>query len=194
MDELGPRSMPRSRRGLLAAAAVVPACPSHGVRGGGSLTARPGRLRGVDRHLAPVFHRNAMGFLTSASAIHARSPLGAEHFLAVAIELALKAYLLHRGITDDWNRVHIGHDLVKALKCARRAGLRDAPVGLMDVAEVLGPLYQSGAFATRSADPSYPGQWGDLSKTAHALIESIGFAIKRDHFGGRRGSGRVDVE
>lgn len=179
MDELGPRSIPRSRRSLLAAI-VVPAYPSHGGRSGGSLAARPGRLRGVDRHLAPVFHQNAMGFLTSASAIHARSPIGAEHFLAIAIELALKAYLLQRGITDDWNRVHIGHDLVKALKCARRAGLRDTPVGLMGVAEVLGPLYQSGAFATRSADLSHPDGWPDLSKTVRALVETVGVAIKRD--------------
>ncbi|MNL26311.1 hypothetical protein D3C87_1478280 [compost metagenome] len=146
------------------------------------------RRGGFDRHLAPIFHRNAIGFLSASYAIHARSPLGAEHFLAIAIELALKAFLLNRGITDDWNRAHIGHDLVKAVKCARRAGLRDAPIALMGMAEVLGPLYQSGAFAKRSADPSFPDGWSDASGTVRALIETVGVAIRgsasRQHWRG----------
>ena len=61
-----------------------------------------------------------------------RHPEGARYFLAIAIELALKAYLLDRGISDDWNRVYLRHDLVKVLRFARRAGFTDAPAKLLD--------------------------------------------------------------
>ena len=72
---------------------------------------------------------------------------------AIAIELGLKAYLLHRGFSDDWNRTHLRHDLKKALRCARLAGLRDLPVGLAELAAVLGPLYASGDLRSGAAEP-----------------------------------------
>ncbi|MNT49176.1 hypothetical protein D3C72_1860100 [compost metagenome] len=75
------------------------------------------------------------------------------YFLAIAIELALKAYLLQRGITDDWNRIHLRHDLNKALRCARMAGLRHLPDGLPQLITALSPLYASGALSFGQGGP-----------------------------------------
>lgn len=96
-----------------------------------------------DRRLASIFYRNAVGFHQSAEAGLESFPEMTRYFLAIAIELALKAYLLDRGISDDWNRIHIRHDLVKALTCARRAGLGQTPCGLDQLAALLSPYYQN---------------------------------------------------
>jgi len=76
--------------------------------------------------------------------------------LAIAIELSLKAYLLHRGITDQWNRVHLRHDLTKALRCVRLAGLEGIPDGIREMADLLGPLYASGVLSRALASPIMP--------------------------------------
>ena len=75
------------------------------------------------------------------------------YYLAIAIELALKAYLIQRGITDDWNRIHLRHDLNKALRCARMAGLRHLPEGLPQLITVLSPLYASGGLSFGQGKP-----------------------------------------
>lgn len=137
------------------------------------MTVRVPRTRGADRQLAIAFLRNARGFHAGSAASRQHSGHRSGHFLAIAVELALKAYLLHRGISDEWNRVHIRHDLVRALKCAHRAGLRDIPVGVMEIAERLGPPYQSGAFSTTSADYVGSERWADFSDTVRALIEIV---------------------
>ena len=93
----------------------------------------------ADRRLSHAFCRNAAGFHRAAVGSRASLPEGSFHFLAIAIELSLKAYLLHRGVSDDWNRIHIRHDLHKALDCARRAGFRRVPGGLPDLASSLTP-------------------------------------------------------
>ncbi len=67
---------------------------------------------------------------------------------AIAIELGLKAYLLHRGFSDDWTRVWLRHDLSKALRCVRMLRLRGVPDGIAELAAVLGPLYGSGVLRT----------------------------------------------
>lgn len=64
---------------------------------------------------------------------------------AIAIELGLKAYLLHRGFCDDWTRAWLRHDLSKALRCVRMLGFDGISNGLAELAAVLGPLYGSGA-------------------------------------------------
>lgn len=64
---------------------------------------------------------------------------------AIAIELGLKAYLLHRGFSDDWTRVWLRHDLSKALRCVQMLGFEGVPDGIAELAAVLGPLYGSGS-------------------------------------------------
>ncbi len=74
---------------------------------------------------------------------------------AIAIELGLKAYLLHRGFSDDWTRVWLRHDLSKALRCVRIVGFEGVPDGLAELAAVLGPLYGSGSLRS-GIKPSLP--------------------------------------
>jgi len=62
------------------------------------VTSRVARKRdGADRPLAATFRRNAVGFHAAAEAALPRHPEATRYFLAIAIELALKAHLLHRG-------------------------------------------------------------------------------------------------
>lgn len=114
----------------------------------GSRVARPA----ADLDLARVFLRNARGFFRAGDETGALYPDHALYDFAIAIELSLKAFLLWRGLTDDWNRRHIRHDLRKALRCARRAGLRDIPGGLDVLTQALSPAYQRHAIHTRSEE------------------------------------------
>lgn len=112
--------------------------------------------RRPDRRLAEALVGNARSFHSMAQA--ASDPNGGSraYSLAIAIELALKAYLLHRGITEDWNRIHLRHDLNKALRCARVAGLREMLEGLRELAGALSPLYASGALSWGQGGPAIP--------------------------------------
>lgn len=103
----------------------------------------------------------------------ARHPEGARYFLAIAIELALKAYLLDRGISDDWNRVNLRHDLVKALRFARRAGFTDAPAKLPELAELLSPYYSVHTISEMSAETIGSVCWVEACTTVRALIDAV---------------------
>jgi len=115
-----------SRRALIggaSAAIMVSAAPGGLARD--ILSGRPGDLcpNAAVIALWAAFWTNARCFEASALATQDRFPRQAAHSLAIAIELSLKSYLLHRGFSDDWNRVHIGHNLREALRCARGGGL-----------------------------------------------------------------------
>lgn len=111
------------------------------------------RRHQTGNHLAAAFCKNARSFHAMARSQRDRHGGASAYYLAIAIELGLKAYLLHRGITDQWNRVHLRHDLSKALKCVRRAGLKDIPDGIRELADFLGPLYASGALSRGMVKP-----------------------------------------
>jgi hypothetical protein len=114
------------------------------------------RRREPDKALARAFVRNARTFHEAGQMAWDRKGASSAYNLAIAIELGLKAYLLHRGITDQWNRIHLRHDLTKALRCARMAGLKDIPEGIAQMVEVLSPLYASGALSRGLGEPSWP--------------------------------------
>ncbi|WP_235524563.1 hypothetical protein [Caulobacter sp. Root655] len=123
--------------------------------------------------MAHTFRRNAAGFHEAAVAALDRHPEATRYFLAIAIELALKAYLLHRGISDDWNRVHIRHDLARALRCARRAGFDGAPAELPALAALLSPYYQVHAIAVMPPDAIASASWPEACETVRALIAAV---------------------
>ncbi|MBI1684876.1 HEPN domain-containing protein [Caulobacter hibisci] len=133
----------------------------------------PRRRDGADRPLASTFRRNAASFLLSAEHALERHPEGTRYHLAIAIELALKAYLLDRGVTDDWNRVHLRHDLVKALKSARRAGFRAEPAGLADLAALLSPFYQTHTVARMPRESILAVDWAWACLVVRALIDAV---------------------
>lgn len=100
------------------------------------------------RRLAIAFARNARGFHAMAWTDDDRVGVQTSYHSAIAIELGLKAYLLHRGFSDEWTRVRLRHDLSKALRCVRMLGFKGVPDGIAELAAILGPLYGSGALRT----------------------------------------------
>lgn len=131
------------------------------------------RRRGTDRHLAVAFCENARSFHAMARDQRDRRGGTSAYYLAIAIELGLKAYLLHRGVTDQWNRVNIRHDLTKALKCVRRAGFKGVPEGIPQLAEALSPLYASGVLSRGLADPAFPLSADAADQTIDALLMMV---------------------
>ncbi|MBL8772220.1 MAG: hypothetical protein JNK30_12635 [Phenylobacterium sp.] len=81
----------------------------------------PAPLQG-DAALAPLFLRNAAGFLDGADCGSGEVQLAA---CCYALELILKAYLLSRGFADAWNAEHLRHDLDRAYRLASHHGLPD---------------------------------------------------------------------
>jgi len=152
------------------------------------MTRRVARRRdGADRPLAATFGRNAAGFLQCAEAALPRHPEAARYFLAIAIELALKAYLLDRGISDDWNRVYLRHDLAKTLRFARRAGFDSAPAGVAELAALLSPYYQVHGISRMTPDEIASVSWHRACSTVRELIAAVVEAA------GRAPSGQENV-
>jgi len=106
-----------------------------------------------------------------------RSGARSAYTSAIAIELALKAYLLHRAFSDDWNRIHLRHDLKKALRCARLAGLQDVPDRLAELAAVLGPRYASGDLRSGAVEPELPISLDAADKVISCLLDVVETAI-----------------
>jgi hypothetical protein len=122
-----------------------------------------------DRHLACLQFGNADRFLRCAEWASTRgSDDITYHSLAITIELTLKSYLLARSTDDDWNRVHIRHDLDKALAYAERAGLKTSPE-LSSVIALIHPYFMEGGF---HRNPS--GQWpAGFAPTAFQIVRHL---------------------
>lgn len=143
-----------------------------------SLTGR--RQRTPDHRLARAFIRNARAFHAMAWTDDDRVAARSAYHSAIAIELGLKAYLLHRGLSDDWNRVHLRHDLTKALRCVRMLGFEDISNGITELAAVLGPLYASGALRSGLVSPDLPLSPDDPDKAICDLLSAVEAAIGID--------------
>lgn len=133
-----------------------------------------------ERRLAIAFARNARAFHAMAWTDDDRVGAKSAYHCAIAIELGLKAYLLYRGFSDDWTRVHLRHDLSKALRCVRMLGFRGVPHGIGELAAVLGPLYASGALRSGSAKPDLPLPPDDADKDICDLLSAVEAAIGLD--------------
>ena len=131
------------------------------------------RRRRPDHSLARAFVRNARSFHDMGQTARGRPGGSSAYYLAIAIELGLKAYLLNRGITDQWNRAHIRHDLAKALRCARIAGLQGIPEGLPQLIEALTPLDASGALSRGLGEPSWPMPPGAADQAIRDLLNVV---------------------
>jgi len=142
-----------------------------------SFRQQKGRRRPPDHRLAAAFIRNARTFYDMAWPEPNRSGVRSAYPSAIAIELGLKAFLLHRGFSDDWNRVHLRHDLKKALRCARLAGLRDVPDGVAELAAILGPLYASGELRSGAAEPDLTVSPEAADRAISRLLDVVETAI-----------------
>lgn len=132
--------------------------------------------REPDRALARAFVRNARAFHEMGQAAGGWSGCSSAYYLAIAIELGLKAYLLHRGFSDDWTRVWLRHDLSKALRCVKILGFEAAPEGIAELSAVLGPLYGSGALRS-GIQPSLPLVPELVNQTVCDLLSAVEAAI-----------------
>ena len=73
------------------------------------------------------------------------------YFLAISIELSLKAYLRHTGMTDDETRRLVRHDLSKASRFAAERGFDPPMLIETEMIEVISRRYASGGFRRPSA-------------------------------------------
>lgn len=136
--------------------------------------------RRPDRRLAEALIGNARSFHSMAQTENDPTGGSRAYSWAIAIELALKAYLVQRGITDDWNRIHLRHDLNKALRCARMAGLRAVPDGLRELSGALSPFYASGALSWGQGRPDIPMAPEVADQIVAELLFAIAAAIRAE--------------
>ncbi len=135
------------------------------------------RRRDHDLHLARAFAHNARAFHAMAWTDDDRVSARSAYHSAIAIELGLKAYLLHRGLSDDWNRTHLRHDLTKALRCVRMLGFKAIPDGIAELADVLGPLYVSGVLRSGMCNPELPLPPDAIDQAICDLLSAVEAAI-----------------
>lgn len=133
----------------------------------------------LERQLGIVFARNARAFHAMTWTDDARGGAQSAYHSAIAIELGLKAYLLHRGFSDDWTRVWLRHDLSKALRCVRMLGFEGVPEGIAELAAVLGPLYGSGALRS-GKKPTLPLPPEVADQVIRDLLSAVEAAIGTD--------------
>ena len=133
--------------------------------------------RQPERRLAQAFARNARAFHAMAWTDDDRLDSRSAYHSAIAIELGFKAYLLHRGFSDDWNRTRLRHDLSKALRCVRMVGFRGVPDGIAELAAVLGPLYASGALRSGSFTSDLPLSPDAADRVICELLDAVEAAM-----------------
>ncbi|BBF72729.1 hypothetical protein [Sphingomonas bisphenolicum] len=132
------------------------------------------RFAGIaDPALIATFMANAMGFARGAAGSVEIAAASAAHSLAIAIELGLKAFLMKVGYADDWNRVHIRHDLEKALALAMEAGLSDLPAELPELAAILSPAYRRHQIDALFRAGASPFDMADASHCVDRLLAVI---------------------
>ena len=132
-----------------------------------------------DSRLAIAFARNARAFHGMAWRTDNRVDTQSAYHNAIAIELGLKAYLLHRGFSDDWTRVWLRHDVSKALRSVRMLGFQGVPDGIAELAAALSPLYSSGALRS-GAKPGLPLPPDVADQAICDLLSAVEAAIKID--------------
>lgn len=135
------------------------------------------RRRDPNPHLARAFAHNARTFHAMAWTDDDRVSARSAYHAAIAIELGLKAYLLHRGLSDDWNRAYLRHDLTRALRCVRMLGFQGVPDGIAELAAVLGPLYVSGALRSGMCNPELPLPLDAIDQAICDLLSAVEAAI-----------------
>jgi hypothetical protein len=124
----------------------------------------PRRRGGAGWLLAYTFHRNAAGFYEAAEAALDRHP--------------------------EVTR----HDLIKALKYARRCGFGGSPAGLPALAALLSPYYKVHAVSAMAPDSIASVCWPEACDTVRDLIAAVSAAIDREASGGESSLMRKEGE
>ena len=116
---------------------------------------------------------NARGFCDSAAGEN-DSRL---YFLAISIELSLKAFLRHAGWNDDDTK-RLGHNIMKASTLARSLGLDVPRMSHRDILPTMSLTYSCGGFR-RWPFRTWPDSWVEVA-TAYAieLNERVSICVK----------------
>jgi hypothetical protein len=83
---------------------------------------------------------------TSSGQFGPIAPDGANHLLAMSIEVALKAFLREQGLDVHEIKTKYGHDLIKLLRQAEQRGLRALQPNEQDLLSLLNDLFLSREF------------------------------------------------
>lgn len=133
------------------------------------------------RDMASVLLANGEGFLPPPDMIDSGDAHEICYMRAIAAELALKAFLVSQGWSDNRCRQEIRHDLQKGLASARAAGLCGAADELADVIEVLNAYYPHHTFdrfVLPAGDPRFVPRArfavGDLIDIVRPYVEASG--------------------
>jgi hypothetical protein len=144
--------------------------------GGGGLVA----ASDIDRELAATFLANGEGFLSCADTANRGDAREICYAIAIATELALKAFLVAHGWSDDRCRRDVRHDLEKALAFGKASGLK-VVAGLDSVVRVLNAYYPKHAFdsfVVPDGDAAFPAKAraivADLFERVRPQVEASG--------------------
>src|SRR5688500_11887839 len=128
-----------------------------------------------DRLLSAVVLERAEELLSGAAIRADRSGAAMTepvlHLTCCALELSLKAIILHHGGSDERNRIEIRHSLTKALAAAEGAGLPAMP-GLAAAMQRLSSCYETHSLHALATAFSVDGL-ASLISVARAHIESV---------------------
>lgn len=127
-----------------------------------------------------MFLANGGGFLPSPASADRRDAREICYAIAIATELALKAFLVAQGWSDDRCRRDVRHDLEKALAFARAAGLRAAAEldGVVCVLNAYYPKHVFDSFVVPAGDEAFPARAraivADLFERVRPQVEASG--------------------
>lgn len=131
------------------------------------------RAQDCDRIFAVTLYRRALDFAQTTQCDDT-PPSIVVNSAAYAVEFALKSFLLRTGYADDWNRLHIGLNLNRALAHAVGSGLPPQPP---DVSRLLIPLsryHVEGRAPALARKVLAIMQPAEIAATIDGLIEAVG--------------------
>lgn len=118
-------------------------------------------------------------YASAADAINDRYPNALHvlsHTLGMAIELALKAFLVHHGLIEKDLR-RLGHDLARLLREAQARGLKKTGSRKFRLS-VLGASYEERIFAYPAEGVPQVITPGSLREIAHEIIREVFEVVK----------------
>ncbi len=133
-----------------------------------------GTLRyAIEFYAAAIVTDDAIGDMPGHDAV---APITVNYLIGHAIELGLKAYLLHRDVPLDHIKYKIGHRLVKARDQAMELGLGEhfqPKADWGDVLEVLDGLYSDKQFEYIETGSKLFPIFGPLQGYAAGLLRAV---------------------
>jgi hypothetical protein len=150
--------------------------------------------RGVEHYACAVAAFDAVGddhsTWTPGGQIGSVAPDGANHLLAMSIEVALKAFLREKGLSVYEIKTQFGHDLIKLLERAEDEGLAGPKANSRALLSLLNDLFLSREFEfTVTGFRQFPA-FGPMREVALQIFDEVFDAItsSRNFLNGKAGA------